>query len=154
MVSPTTENILVTSSPDDFRESQFSKLYISNLYLPVNAHACKTNDCPFYFLPRYTVMSGTPEKILEHFLETIRLEPSLNEATGMHPEEFCVPTTSMCRTVREKSPGHCQWMLPRQFSGMSSALVFKECPGGGRGGSWPILSSGVVSFKYVRSSHS
>lgn len=27
-------------------------------------------------------MSGTPEKILEHFLETIRLEPSLNEATG------------------------------------------------------------------------
>lgn len=27
-------------------------------------------------------MSGTPEKILEHFLETIRLEPTLNEATG------------------------------------------------------------------------
>uniref|UniRef100_A0A8C0JTU0 Rap guanine nucleotide exchange factor 4 n=1 Tax=Canis lupus dingo TaxID=286419 RepID=A0A8C0JTU0_CANLU len=29
---------------------------------------------------KYTVMSGTPEKILEHFLETIRLEPALNEA--------------------------------------------------------------------------
>jgi hypothetical protein len=37
-------------------------------------------------------MSGTPEKILEHFLETIRLEPALNEATGMHIEQLCVPT--------------------------------------------------------------
>lgn len=33
-------------------------------------------------------MSGTPEKILEHFLETIRLEPALNEATGKHVEEL------------------------------------------------------------------
>lgn len=36
-------------------------------------------------------MSGTPEKILEHFLETIRLEPTLNEATGKYPEQ-CVDT--------------------------------------------------------------
>lgn len=28
-------------------------------------------------------MSGTPEKILEHFLETMRLEATLNEATGI-----------------------------------------------------------------------
>lgn len=33
-------------------------------------------------------MSGTPEKILEHFLETIRLEPALNEATGKHREQL------------------------------------------------------------------
>ncbi|RMC18545.1 hypothetical protein DUI87_04437 [Hirundo rustica rustica] len=31
---------------------------------------------------KYIVMSGTPEKILEHFLETMRLEATLNEATG------------------------------------------------------------------------
>ncbi|KAF4796834.1 Rap guanine nucleotide exchange factor 3 [Turdus rufiventris] len=30
---------------------------------------------------KYIVMSGTPEKILEHFLETMRLEATLNEAT-------------------------------------------------------------------------
>ncbi|XP_040296413.1 rap guanine nucleotide exchange factor 4-like isoform X2 [Bufo bufo] len=31
---------------------------------------------------KYTVMSGNPEKILEHFLETMRLEPS-NESIGL-----------------------------------------------------------------------
>lgn len=29
-------------------------------------------------------MSGTPEKILEHFLETMRPEATLNEATGIY----------------------------------------------------------------------
>lgn len=32
-------------------------------------------------------MSGTPEKILEHFLETMRLEATLNEATGIYMAE-------------------------------------------------------------------
>uniref|UniRef100_A0A8B9QDJ7 Rap guanine nucleotide exchange factor 4 n=1 Tax=Apteryx owenii TaxID=8824 RepID=A0A8B9QDJ7_APTOW len=32
---------------------------------------------------KYIVMSGTPEKILEHFLETMRLEATLNEATAI-----------------------------------------------------------------------
>lgn len=32
-------------------------------------------------------MSGTPEKILEHFLETMRLEATLNEATGTYMAE-------------------------------------------------------------------
>nr|2BYV_E Chain E, RAP GUANINE NUCLEOTIDE EXCHANGE FACTOR 4 [Mus musculus] len=51
---------------------------------------------------KYTVMSGTPEKILEHFLETIRLEPSLNEATDSVLNDFvmmhCVfmPNTQLC----------------------------------------------------------
>lgn len=48
-------------------------------------------------------MSGTPEKILEHFLETIRLEPSLNEATGTHTEMFLGSTESTGKIVREKS---------------------------------------------------
>uniref|UniRef100_A0A8D0RI43 Rap guanine nucleotide exchange factor 4 n=1 Tax=Sus scrofa TaxID=9823 RepID=A0A8D0RI43_PIG len=51
---------------------------------------------------KYTVMSGTPEKILEHFLETIRLEPALNEATESVLNDFvmmhCVfmPNTQLC----------------------------------------------------------
>uniref|UniRef100_A0ABI7ZZC9 Rap guanine nucleotide exchange factor 4 n=2 Tax=Felinae TaxID=338152 RepID=A0ABI7ZZC9_FELCA len=51
---------------------------------------------------KYTVMSGTPEKILEHFLETIRLEPALNEATDSILNDFvmmhCVfmPNTQLC----------------------------------------------------------
>lgn len=40
-------------------------------------------------------MSGTPEKILEHFLETIRLEPALNEATGTFVDQFCVSVKFM-----------------------------------------------------------
>ncbi|CAN8218861.1 unnamed protein product [Coccothraustes coccothraustes] len=36
---------------------------------------------------KYIVMSGTPEKILEHFLETMRLEATLNEATGIYMAE-------------------------------------------------------------------
>ncbi|XP_010605309.1 rap guanine nucleotide exchange factor 4 isoform X4 [Fukomys damarensis] len=51
---------------------------------------------------KYTVMSGTPEKILEHFLETIRLEPALNEAADSVLNDFvmmhCVfmPNTQLC----------------------------------------------------------
>lgn len=59
-------------------------------------------------------MSGTPEKLLEHFLETIRLEPSLNEATGTRPQEFYVSSKSMCGIVRKKTPTLCQCVLPRE----------------------------------------
>ncbi|XP_066201815.1 rap guanine nucleotide exchange factor 4 isoform X3 [Saccopteryx leptura] len=51
---------------------------------------------------KYSVMSGTPEKILEHFLETIRLESALNEATDSILNDFvmmhCVfmPNTQLC----------------------------------------------------------
>lgn len=34
---------------------------------------------------RYTVMSGTPEKILEHLLETIKLDSNGNDAIGGSP---------------------------------------------------------------------
>ncbi|XP_027734295.1 rap guanine nucleotide exchange factor 4 isoform X2 [Empidonax traillii] len=51
---------------------------------------------------KYTVMSGTPEKILEHFLETMRLEATLNEATDSVLNDFimmhCVfmPNSQLC----------------------------------------------------------
>ncbi|KAH0499910.1 Rap guanine nucleotide exchange factor 4 [Microtus ochrogaster] len=59
---------------------------------------------------KYTVMSGTPEKILEHFLETIRLEPSLNEATDSVLNDFvmmhCVfmPNTQLCPALVAQYP--------------------------------------------------
>lgn len=37
------------------------------------------------FLLRYTVMSGTPEKILEHVLETIKLDTNGCDPTGLIP---------------------------------------------------------------------
>uniref|UniRef100_A0A8C0VP53 Rap guanine nucleotide exchange factor 4 n=1 Tax=Cyanistes caeruleus TaxID=156563 RepID=A0A8C0VP53_CYACU len=52
--------------------------------------------------PQYIVMSGTPEKILEHFLETMRLEATLNEATDSVLNDFimmhCVfmPNSQLC----------------------------------------------------------
>ncbi|XP_039350838.1 rap guanine nucleotide exchange factor 4 isoform X1 [Mauremys reevesii] len=51
---------------------------------------------------KYTVMSGTPEKILEHFLETMRLESTLNEVTDSVLNDFvmmhCVfmPNSQLC----------------------------------------------------------
>ncbi|KAM9663937.1 rap guanine nucleotide exchange factor 4 isoform 4-T4 [Trichechus inunguis] len=59
---------------------------------------------------KYTVMSGTPEKILEHFLETIRLEPALNEATDSVLNDFimmhCVfmPNTQLCPALVAQYP--------------------------------------------------
>ncbi|KAI4544095.1 hypothetical protein MG293_004361 [Ovis ammon polii] len=49
---------------------------------------------------KYTVMSGTPEKILEHFLETIRLEPALNEATGTEQEKMDYALNNKRRVIR------------------------------------------------------
>ncbi|KAM3667998.1 rap guanine nucleotide exchange factor 4 isoform 3-T3 [Ammospiza maritima maritima] len=51
---------------------------------------------------KYIVMSGTPEKILEHFLETMRLEATLHEATDSVLNDFimmhCVfmPNSQLC----------------------------------------------------------
>ncbi|XP_075685588.1 rap guanine nucleotide exchange factor 4 isoform X6 [Rhinoderma darwinii] len=51
---------------------------------------------------KYTVMSGNPEKILEHFLETMRLEPSMHESSDSALDDFvmmhCVfmPNSQLC----------------------------------------------------------
>ncbi|KAG8559613.1 hypothetical protein GDO81_017394 [Engystomops pustulosus] len=51
---------------------------------------------------KYTVMSGNPEKILEHFLETMRLEPSMSESLDTALDDFvlmhCVfmPNCQLC----------------------------------------------------------
>lgn len=52
-------------------------------------------------------MSGTPEKILEHFLETMRLEATLNEATGT-----CMAETVLLLPHKVDLLGkHCNVML-------------------------------------------
>ncbi|KAJ1188184.1 hypothetical protein NDU88_004947 [Pleurodeles waltl] len=59
---------------------------------------------------KYTVMSGTPEKLLEHFLETMRLETSLNEATDSVLDDFvmmhCVfmPNSQLCPVLMAQYP--------------------------------------------------
>ncbi|XP_033023913.1 rap guanine nucleotide exchange factor 4 isoform X2 [Lacerta agilis] len=51
---------------------------------------------------KYIVMSGTPEKILEHFLETMRLESALSEGTDAGVHDFvmmhCIfmPNNQLC----------------------------------------------------------
>ncbi|KAM5280550.1 rap guanine nucleotide exchange factor 4 isoform 8-T8 [Ctenodactylus gundi] len=66
---------------------------------------------------KYTVMSGTPEKILEHFLETMRLEPALNEVTDSVLNDFvmmhCVfmPNTQLCPALVAQYP-----LVPSQGS--------------------------------------
>ncbi|XP_061464455.1 rap guanine nucleotide exchange factor 4 isoform X2 [Rhineura floridana] len=51
---------------------------------------------------KYIVMSGTPEKILEHFLETMRLESTLSEGTDAGVHDFVMmhclfmPNNQLC----------------------------------------------------------
>lgn len=40
---------------------------------------------------RYTVMSGTPEKILEHLLETVKLDSNGNDAIGGSHKHLSAP---------------------------------------------------------------
>ncbi|KAG8124915.1 hypothetical protein E2320_020201 [Naja naja] len=49
---------------------------------------------------KYIVMSGTPEKILEHFLETMRLESTLNEGMGTEQEKLDYALNNKRRVVR------------------------------------------------------
>lgn len=58
-------------------------------------------------------MSGTPEKILEHFLETMRLEATLNEATGTCMAEAVLFLPHKMDLLGE----HCNMMLWRAPSG-------------------------------------
>ncbi|KFR10257.1 Rap guanine nucleotide exchange factor 4, partial [Opisthocomus hoazin] len=59
---------------------------------------------------KYIVMSGTPEKILEHFLETMRPEATLNEATDSVLNDFimmhCVfmPNSQLCPALMAQYP--------------------------------------------------
>ncbi|XP_075465169.1 rap guanine nucleotide exchange factor 4 isoform X4 [Ascaphus truei] len=68
--------------------------------IPAGAHTLSQGISQSQY--KYTVMSGTPEKILEHFLETMRLEPSSNEAADSAVDDFimmhCVfmPNCQLC----------------------------------------------------------
>ncbi|ETE68374.1 Rap guanine nucleotide exchange factor 4, partial [Ophiophagus hannah] len=51
---------------------------------------------------KYIVMSGTPEKILEHFLETMRLESTLNEGMDAGVNDFVTMHCPSQGTEQEK----------------------------------------------------
>ncbi|KAH0621497.1 hypothetical protein JD844_022861, partial [Phrynosoma platyrhinos] len=59
---------------------------------------------------KYIVMSGTPEKILEHFLETVRLESTLSDGTDTGVYDFvmmhCVfmPNNQLCPALMAQYP--------------------------------------------------
>uniref|UniRef100_A0A667YFI4 Rap guanine nucleotide exchange factor 3 n=1 Tax=Myripristis murdjan TaxID=586833 RepID=A0A667YFI4_9TELE len=55
---------------------------------------------------KYTVMSGTPEKILEHLLETVKLDSNGNDAIGGSLHACCVmPLDPECTYHAEPSEG-------------------------------------------------
>lgn len=60
-------------------------------------------------------MSGTPEKILEHFLETMRLEATLNEATGISMTKAELLLHKVVLLGK-----HCSMMLWKSASGVFS----------------------------------
>lgn len=52
----------------------------AQLFLVLKKEICViVCNVPLWFFCRYTVISGTPEKILDHFLETMRLDIHHNE---------------------------------------------------------------------------
>uniref|UniRef100_A0A7N6BW28 Rap guanine nucleotide exchange factor (GEF) 3 n=1 Tax=Anabas testudineus TaxID=64144 RepID=A0A7N6BW28_ANATE len=61
-------------------------------------------------LCRYTVMSGTPEKILEHLLETIKLDSNGNDAIGRSLHDFLLthkvfmPSSQLCSALQHQYP--------------------------------------------------
>uniref|UniRef100_A0AAQ5YYZ1 Rap guanine nucleotide exchange factor (GEF) 3 n=1 Tax=Amphiprion ocellaris TaxID=80972 RepID=A0AAQ5YYZ1_AMPOC len=60
-------------------------------------------------LCRYTVMSGTPEKILEHLLETIKLDSNGNDAIGwsldfLLTHKVSMPSSQLCPALQHQYP--------------------------------------------------
>uniref|UniRef100_A0A668U831 Rap guanine nucleotide exchange factor (GEF) 3 n=1 Tax=Oreochromis aureus TaxID=47969 RepID=A0A668U831_OREAU len=59
---------------------------------------------------KYTVMSGTPEKILEHLLETIKLESNGNDALDCCVSDFLLthkvfmPSSQLCHALQHQYP--------------------------------------------------
>ncbi|KAK2851819.1 hypothetical protein Q5P01_008095 [Channa striata] len=59
---------------------------------------------------KYTVMSGTPEKILEHLLETVRLDSNGNDATEPCVSDFLLthkvfmPSSQLCSALQHQYP--------------------------------------------------
>uniref|UniRef100_A0A8D3CEX8 Rap guanine nucleotide exchange factor (GEF) 3 n=1 Tax=Scophthalmus maximus TaxID=52904 RepID=A0A8D3CEX8_SCOMX len=56
---------------------------------------------------RYTVMSGTPEKILEHLLETVRLDSNGNDAIGsdfLLTHKLFMPSSQLCPSLQHQYP--------------------------------------------------
>uniref|UniRef100_A0A8C2CM64 Rap guanine nucleotide exchange factor (GEF) 4 n=1 Tax=Cyprinus carpio TaxID=7962 RepID=A0A8C2CM64_CYPCA len=89
--------------------------YISILLSVLRLIAQTTCQCvsPVHLFFRYTVMSGTPEKILEHLLETLKLDsqftesdPALDDFLLMHC--VFVPNSQLCPLLMLSFTYHAQ----------------------------------------------
>uniref|UniRef100_A0A8C1MCS6 Rap guanine nucleotide exchange factor (GEF) 4 n=1 Tax=Cyprinus carpio TaxID=7962 RepID=A0A8C1MCS6_CYPCA len=89
--------------------------YISILLSVLTLRAQTTCQCvsPVHLFFRYTVMSGTPEKILEHLLETLKLDsqftesdPALDDFLLMHC--VFVPNSQLCPLLMLSFTYHAQ----------------------------------------------
>lgn len=71
---------------------------------------------------RYTVMSGTPEKILEHLLETIKLDSNGNDAIGGSPGASSSQRCFLVYWVTEKN-----WIQSVSSLGLLCRCLFPSC---------------------------
>uniref|UniRef100_A0A667YRX9 Rap guanine nucleotide exchange factor 3 n=1 Tax=Myripristis murdjan TaxID=586833 RepID=A0A667YRX9_9TELE len=70
---------------------------------------------------KYTVMSGTPEKILEHLLETVKLDSNGNDAIGgsldfLLTHKVFMPSSQLCLALQHQYP-----VLPSEGSELEKA---------------------------------
>uniref|UniRef100_A0A3B5M6Z3 Rap guanine nucleotide exchange factor (GEF) 3 n=1 Tax=Xiphophorus couchianus TaxID=32473 RepID=A0A3B5M6Z3_9TELE len=67
----------------------------------------------FPFCYRYTVMSGTPEKILEHLLDTLKLDSNGNDPIDPCVSDFLLthkvfmPSSQLCLALQHQYPDQC-----------------------------------------------
>uniref|UniRef100_A0A3Q3H221 Rap guanine nucleotide exchange factor (GEF) 3 n=1 Tax=Labrus bergylta TaxID=56723 RepID=A0A3Q3H221_9LABR len=82
------------------------------LVLEMNTCLHELTSPPCHALCRYTVMSGTPEKILEHLLETMKLDSNGNDAIGriffldfLLTHKIFMPSSQLCPALQHQYPG-------------------------------------------------
>ncbi|KAM3872570.1 rap guanine nucleotide exchange factor 3 [Diretmus argenteus] len=67
---------------------------------------------------KYTVMSGTPEKILENLLETVKLDTNGNDSIDPCVSDFLLthkvfmPSSQLCLTLQHQYPMRCTYHAP------------------------------------------
>ncbi|XP_061908514.1 rap guanine nucleotide exchange factor 3 isoform X1 [Entelurus aequoreus] len=72
---------------------------------------------------KYTVMSGTPEKILEHLLETVKLDSNGNDAADSCVSDFLLthkvfmPSSQLCAALQQQYPSTQQHHQARLSEG-------------------------------------
>ncbi|KAJ8409203.1 hypothetical protein AAFF_G00242240 [Aldrovandia affinis] len=82
----------------------------SVLVLEKSAGSNSANQIPSCNRKKYTVMSGTPEKILEHLLETVRLDTNSNDPIDPCVTDFLLthrvfmPSSLLCPALQHQYP--------------------------------------------------